>query len=82
MIKLTRMEADEVLPGDVSAGDVISLPGDGGAVRVRAVRLGHGGFQLTVGQPDSDGPAGDRVITLTAHIRLRRYRLRRRAGGR
>jgi hypothetical protein len=82
VIKLTRMEADEVLPGDISAGDVISLPGDGGAVRVRAVRLGHGGFQLTVGRPDSDGPAGDRIITLPAHIRLRRHRLRRpRAGG-
>ncbi len=39
--------ADAVFPGDLSAGEVIALPGEGGELVVRAVRLGHGSFLLT-----------------------------------
>ena len=68
------MEAtDEVLAGDVNAGDVITLPGASGNLRVRAVRLGNGGFQLTVEPPDSDGAGTEQTIILTARARVRRY---------
>jgi hypothetical protein len=65
---------DEVLPGDVNAGDVITLPGDHAGVSVRAVRLGRGGFQLTVGAPGYSGPEGERTVTLTAGEILVRHR--------
>jgi hypothetical protein len=73
--KLADMAAGgKVRPGDVNAGDVITLPGDDAGVCVRAVRLGPGGFQLTVGPPGCDGPEGERAVTLTAREILIRHR--------
>ena len=71
--KLAGMAADNVLPGDVNAGDVITLPGDDADVRVRAIRLGHGDFQLTVEPPGCDEPRDERTVTLTAREVLIRY---------
>jgi hypothetical protein len=67
-------DGDKVLPGDVNAGDIVTLPGDEADVLVRAVRLGLGGFQLTVGPPGSDGPGAERTVTLTAFQVLIRHR--------
>lgn len=40
--------SDTILPGDVSAGDVIALADAWEDLVVTAVRLGRGGFLLTV----------------------------------
>jgi hypothetical protein len=61
-----------ILAGDVSAGDVIVLPGAPDAVLVKQVRLGQGGFILTVAPVDDDRPGTERPVTLTAGIRLRK----------
>jgi hypothetical protein len=61
---------DEVLAGDVDTGDVIVLPGARHAVLVKKVRLGQGGFILTVGPVGDDRPEAERLVTLTAEIRL------------
>jgi hypothetical protein len=63
---------DEVLPGDLDAGDVLMLPGTGHKLLVKAVRLGQGGFLLTVSPVDDDAPEAERFITLTAATHLRR----------
>jgi hypothetical protein len=42
--------------GDVSAGDMIVLPGSRNADLIKRVRLGHGGFILTVVPVDDDRP--------------------------
>jgi hypothetical protein len=44
---------DVVLTGDLDAGDVIVLPGERQSVLVKKVRLGQGGFILTVAPPAS-----------------------------
>jgi len=44
-----------ILAGDVHAGDVIVLPDARDAVLVKQVRLGQGGFILTVVPVDNDG---------------------------
>jgi hypothetical protein len=63
-----------VKPGDLEAGDVIALPGDGaGRFRVMTVRLGHGGFIVAVSPADGSDPGTEREITLTVAARLRRY---------
>jgi hypothetical protein len=62
---------DRVLPGDLEAGDVIELA-DGGQLLVQRVRLGQGGFVLTVSPADGDGSEGYRQITLTAATPLRK----------
>ena len=54
-----------VVPGDVNAGDASRFR-DEADVQVMAVRLGQGGFQLTVSDPGRESPAGERVVTLTA----------------
>ena len=59
---------DEVLAGDVDTGDVIVLPGARHAVLVKKVRLGQGGFILTVAPVGDDRPEAESVVTLTAEI--------------
>jgi hypothetical protein len=61
---------DEVLAGDVDTGDVIVLPGTRHAVLVKKVRLGQGGFILTIAPVGDDRPEAERLVTLTAKIRL------------
>ena len=61
---------DVVLAGDVDAGDVIVLPGALDAVLVKKVRLGQGGFILTVAPVGDDRPEAERLVTLTTEIRL------------
>jgi hypothetical protein len=65
---------EEILPGDLDAGDVIMLPGSGDELLVKAVRLGQGGFILTVSPAGDDVPGAERVITLAAAVHLRRHR--------
>ena len=65
------MEAT-VLAGDIDAGDVVVLPDAQDAVLVKQVRLGQGGFILTITPADDDRPEAERVVTLTAGIRLRK----------
>jgi hypothetical protein len=61
-----------ILAGDVDAGDVIVLPDARDAVLVKQVRLGQGGFILTVTPVGDDKPEAERLVTLTAGIRLRK----------
>ena len=61
-----------ILAGDVAAGDVIVLPGARDRVLVKQVRLGRGGFILTVVPADDDRPGAERLVTLTAGIRVRK----------
>lgn len=61
-----------MLAGDVNAGDVITLPG-GEKVRVTAVRLGSGGFQLTVESATPGGSGTEHTVIVTARTRLRRH---------
>ena len=63
---------DVVLAGDVEAGDVVVLPDAGDAVLVKKVRLGQGGFILTVAPVGDDRPEAERQVTLTTEIRLRK----------
>lgn len=66
-----------VLPGDLEAGDLIVLADRQDELIVIAVRLGHGGFLLTVtpSRPGGIQPAGSRpqlVITLAVGAEVRR----------
>jgi len=63
---------DRALPGDLGPGDVITLPDGGDELLVKAVRLGQGGFILTVSPVDDDAPWAERLITLTATTHLRK----------
>jgi hypothetical protein len=63
---------DVVLAGDVDAGDVVVLPDASDAVLVKKVRLGQGGFILTVAPVGDDRPEAERLVTLTTEIRLRK----------
>jgi hypothetical protein len=63
---------DVIIAGDVDAGDVIVLPGASDAVLVTRVRLGQGGFILTV-VPADDRSGAEQVVTLPTGIRLRRH---------
>ena len=62
-----------VFAGDVNAGDVVILPGASSAVLVKAVRLGQGGFVLTVAPVGDDRPQAEQLVTLTAAARLRKH---------
>ena len=62
-----------VFAGDVNAGDVVVLPGASSAVLVKTVRLGRGGFILTVAPVGDDRPQAERLVTLTAAARLRKH---------
>ena len=64
---------DHVLPGDVSTGDLITLPGSTDTVEVRAVRLGQGGFILTVRSASTSTPGAEHTVTLTTETRLLRH---------
>jgi hypothetical protein len=61
---------DVVLAGDVDACDVIVLPDARDAVLVKQVRLGQGGFILTVAPVGDDRPEAEHMVTLTAEMRL------------
>jgi hypothetical protein len=63
---------DVVFVGDVNAGDVVMLPGASSAVLVKTVRLGQGGFILTVAPVGDDRPLAEELVTLTATARLRK----------
>ena len=68
---------DVVLPGDLEPGDLIVLPNGQDQLIVVAVRLGHGGFLLTVtpSRPGGIQPAGSRpelVITLPVGAEIHR----------
>jgi hypothetical protein len=63
---------DLVFAGDVNAGDVVVLPGASAAVLVKTVRLGQGGFILTVAPVGDDRPQAEQMVTLTAGSRLRK----------
>lgn len=65
---------DAVLAGDVTAGDVITLPGSNATVQVQVVRLGQGGFILTVRPAGDPRPEAESAVTLTAQTRVRRHR--------
>ena len=62
-----------IFAGDVNAGDVVVLPGASSAVLVKMVRLGQGGFILTVAPIDDDRPQAEQLVTLTAGARLRKH---------
>ena len=64
---------EDVRPGDLEAGDLIALPDEAGPVLVLKVRLGQGGFILTVGPASGSPPASERQVTLTAATQLRRF---------
>jgi hypothetical protein len=64
---------DVVFAGDVNAGDFVILPGASSAVLVKAVRLGQGGFILTVAPVGDDRPQAEQLVTLTAAARLRKH---------
>lgn len=64
---------DHVLPGDISAGDLITLPGSTDTVEVRTVRLGQGGFILTVRPASTSSPGAEHTVTLTTKTRLLRH---------
>jgi hypothetical protein len=63
---------DVVFVGDVNAGDVVMLPGASSAVLVKTIRLGQGGFILTVAPVGDDRPQAEELVTLTAGARLRK----------
>jgi hypothetical protein len=63
----------EVGPGDLDPGDIITLPGSEEQMLVRAVRLGQGGFLLTVSPRDDPAPGAEREVTLTVAVRLARH---------
>jgi hypothetical protein len=64
---------DVVFAGDVNAGDVVVLPGTSSAVVVKMIRLGQGGFIFTVAPVGDDRPEAERLVTLTAAVRLRKH---------
>jgi hypothetical protein len=64
---------DVILAGDVDAGDMIVLPDAADPVLVKRVRLGQGGFIFTVAPVGDDTPEAERLVTLTAEVRLRKH---------
>lgn len=63
---------DIVLPGDLDPGDVFAVTDAEDELLVIAVRLGSGGFVLTVA-PLLDGrPGAERLLVLTAGTPVRK----------
>jgi hypothetical protein len=64
--------ADEILAGDIEVGDLIALSAGTEDLLVRAVRLGQGGFIVSVSS--AGDPSGSSVgqVTLTAGTQLLR----------
>ena len=63
---------ESVIPaGDVDVGDVIVLPDADDPVLVSRVRLGQGGLIFTVTQASGDSREEERLVKLTAEVRLR-----------
>jgi hypothetical protein len=62
-----------IIAGDVDAGDLIVLPDAVDPVLVKRVRVGQGGFILTVAPVDDDRPERERLVTLSTNVRLRKY---------
>jgi hypothetical protein len=63
---------DTVLPGDLDPGDVIALDGAEDQLLVIAIRLGSGGFVLTVATLRGGRPGPERQLTLTASTAVRK----------
>jgi hypothetical protein len=63
---------EEVPTGDLEAGDLIALPDEAGQFLIRTVRLGQGGFILTVAPADGSAPGPERQVTLTAAAQVRK----------
>ncbi len=61
-----------VLAGDLTPGDVITLPDEDGDVVVEAIRLGRGGFLLTVSPLHASAGDEARIVALTADTRVPR----------
>ena len=61
-----------IFASDVNAGDVVVLPGASAEVLVKQVRLGQGGFILTVAPVGDDRPQAEQLVTLTAASRLQK----------
>jgi len=64
---------DLIIAGDVAAGDLIVLPEDADPVLVKRVRVGQGGFILTVVPAGDDRPERERLVTLSTQVRLRKH---------
>jgi hypothetical protein len=64
---------DLIIAGDVHTGDLVVLPEDTDPVLVKRVRVGQGGFILTVAPVGDDRPEAERLVTLTTQMRLRKY---------
>ncbi len=62
-----------MFPGDLRPGDVIVLPDGDGEVVVVHIRLGRGGFLITVSEPSA--PASERVEVLTTWVPVTRRRV-------
>jgi hypothetical protein len=64
---------DMIIAGDIDAGDLIALPESADPVLVKRVRVGQGGFILTVAPVGDDRPEQERLVTLSADVRLRKH---------
>ena len=63
---------DTVLPGDLDPGDVIAVDGVAEELLVIMIRLGSGGFVLTVAPLHGGRPGPERQLTLTAGTPVRK----------
>ena len=70
--RLLGLPAVPVGKWGAAPGDVIALPDARDAGLVNQVRLGQGGFIVTVVSVDDDRPGAERLVTLAAGIRLRK----------
>jgi hypothetical protein len=64
--------ADEILAGDIEVGDLIALSAGTEDLLVRAVRLGRGGFIVSVSPAGDPSSSSVSQVTLTAGTQLLR----------